>query len=91
MERFVIIVNKERLYLCWKGTYFTYYFSSDIFDDGILRFNSLNEAIEFIKIHADFIPMSKMVNDYKEKYGKIELYPSKVVLMYNIHKAIKVC
>ena len=87
MERFVIIVNKERLYLCWNGTY---YFSPDIFDEDVLRFNSLNETIEFIKTHADFIPKSVMVNDYKEKYDKIELYPSKVVPMYNIHKAIKV-
>ncbi len=87
MERFVIIVNKERLYLCWNGTY---YFSSDIFDENVLRFNNLNETIEFIKTHADFIPKSVMINDYKEKYGKIELYPSKVVPTYNIHKAIKV-
>ena len=87
MERFVIIVNKERLYLAWNGTY---YFSPDIFDENILRFNSLNETIEFIKNNADFISNFLEINNYNKKHGKVVIYPSKVVPMYNIHKAIKV-
>lgn len=87
MERFVIIVNKERLYLAWNGTY---YLSSDIFDENVLRFTSLRDVIEFITTHSHFISISVVLDDYKKKYGKIELYPSKVIPMYNIHKAIKV-
>lgn len=67
-----------------------YYFSSDIFDENVLRFTNLNNTVEFIKVYADFISKSVLVNDYKKKYDKIELYPSKVVPMYNIHKAISI-
>lgn len=86
MEKFVIIINKERLYLAFNGVY---YFSSDIFDEDVLSFNSLNETIEYIKNNFDFISNFLTINDYKEKHGKVVLYPSKVVPIYNIHKAIE--
>ena len=86
MERFVIVINRERLYLGWNGTYFL---SSDIFDDDVLKFTSLDDAINFIKSHT-FLPKSAAINYYKEKHGKVVLYPSKVVPMYNIHKAISI-
>lgn len=86
MDRFVIIINKERLYLGWNGTYFL---SSDIFDDDVLKFTSLDDTINFIKTHT-FLSKSVVINDYKEKHGKVKLYPSKVVPMYNIHNAISI-
>ena len=86
MEKFVIIINKERLYLAFNGVY---YFSIDIFDEDVFSFNSLTETIEFIKNNADFISNFLAINDYKKKYSKVVLYPSKVVPMYNIHNAIE--
>lgn len=86
MEKFVIIINKERLYLAFNGVY---YLSPDIFDEDVFSFNSLTETIEFIKNNADFISNFLAINDYKKKQGKVVLYPSKVVPMYNTHKAIE--
>lgn len=86
MEKYVIIINKERLYLAFNGIY---YFSPDIFDEDVFSFNSLSETIEFIKNNTHFISNFLAINDYKKKHDKVVLYPSKVVPMYNIHKAIE--
>lgn len=102
MDKFVIILNKERLYLTNRilhinegevpiGDLALYTFTHNIFDDMVLTFDSLNDAIKFINDKKD--DLKELITIYKKDYlklgDKIELYPSKVVPMYNIHKAIK--
>lgn len=102
MDKFVIILNKERLYLTNRilhindrevpiGDLALYTFTHNIFDDLVLTFDSLDNAIKFINDNKD--SLKELISFYKkdnpELGDKIELYPSKVVPMYNIHKAIK--
>lgn len=108
MDKFVIILNKERLYLTNRVLFANDkmyddstpknglaidVFTDNIFDDLVLTFDSLDNAIRFINNNKDIL--KELISLYKKYHpelsDKIELYPSKVVPMYNIHKAIKVC
>lgn len=106
MDKFVIILNKERLYLTDrvlfandkmyddgtpKNGLAVEVFTDNIFDDLVLTFDSLDDAIKFINDNKD--SLKELISLYKKYHlelgDKIELYPSKVVPMYNIHKAIE--
>lgn len=106
MDKFVIILNRERLYLTDRVLFANdkmyddgtpkdglaeYAFTNNIFDNLVLTFDSLDEAIKFINDNKDALKelISLYKKDHPELDDKIELYPSKVIPMYNIHKAIK--
>lgn len=106
MDKFVIIINRERLYLTDrvlfandkmyddgtpKDSLAIDVFTDNIFDDLVLTFDSLNDAIKFINDNKD--SLKELISLYKKYHpelsDKMELYPSKVVPMYNIHKVIE--
>lgn len=106
MDKFVIILNKERLYLTDRVLFANDkmynngtpkdglaidVFTDNIFDDLVLTFDSLDNAIKFINDNKDSLKelISLYKKDHTELGDKIELYPSKVVPIYNIHKAIE--
>lgn len=106
MDKFVIIINRERLYLTDRVLFANDkmyddgtpkdglaidVFTDNIFDDLVLTFDSLDDAIKFINDNKD--SLKELISLYKKYHpelsDKIELYPSKVVPMYNIHKVVK--